>query len=164
MPQLNPPRKARRWKSDLWNHSPLRKVWIFYLPDAYFIISPPRWKSQITDIPRWFSELHPDEFWYYTGGINQSALVSARVSSGLEHFLVTFFPKYSSNLLIKQNILYSVTANSESRRQEPYISNQVTLTSNLKAIQWQILSFDKSLKASWYWWLTEVDWQYVLFN
>ena len=51
---------------------------------------------------------------------------------------------------MKQNILYSDITNSESRRQESYISNQFTLTSNLKAIQWQIISFDKLLKAIWY--------------
>ena len=85
----------------IWPLKPLptEKVWIFFLPDACFIISSPRWKSQIIDIPGDFLNFTPISFDIIPVVSLRQPLVSTRFSSGLQHSLVTFFPKYNSKLL-----------------------------------------------------------------
>ena len=60
---------------------------------------------QIFDILRWFSELHPDEFWYHLGGVTQS-LGSVKVSLGPQQSGVTFLPKYRIKILGSERFIF----------------------------------------------------------
>ena len=55
VPRLNPPRKDPRWKWGLQNQSPVKKVWVFYLPGAYWQFESPWEKFWVVDAPHFWS-------------------------------------------------------------------------------------------------------------